>query len=185
MGEERIHQRAVGVAGRRMHDEPRRLVDHDEVIILIYDRERHGLRQGAGSYGLGNGERHGLAAPQLQRRIGFPPKRAGARAATGLGGFGASGRLGAGGGSGGVRALAARGPGLGGGGPGACWRGAGGRALRLCAAEAGGRPGALLGRGGGVFFGQMARGAWGAGRRPGRMHGASRTQWHCQAFRGD
>ena len=34
MREERVHERAVGMAGRGMHDHPRRLVDDENIIIL-------------------------------------------------------------------------------------------------------------------------------------------------------
>ncbi len=40
MGDERIDERAAGVAGRGVNDEPCRLVDNDEVSILVSDRER-------------------------------------------------------------------------------------------------------------------------------------------------
>ena len=43
MGDERIHERAAGVAGGRVHDEVRRLVDDDEVGVLVDDVERDGL----------------------------------------------------------------------------------------------------------------------------------------------
>ena len=46
MMEERVHQRAAGMAGRRMHDHARRLVDDDQIAILVDDRQRQrfGLR---------------------------------------------------------------------------------------------------------------------------------------------
>ena len=44
MGDERIDEGAVDIARARMHDEPRRLVDDDEGIVLIDDIERHRLR---------------------------------------------------------------------------------------------------------------------------------------------
>ena len=41
--EQRVHQRAAGVAGGGMHDHARRLVHDDEVGILIDDGERQRL----------------------------------------------------------------------------------------------------------------------------------------------
>ena len=44
----------VGVAGRGMDDQPGRLVDHDEVLVLEHDAERDGLGRGLGRLGLGH-----------------------------------------------------------------------------------------------------------------------------------
>ena len=57
MGDERIHQCAVGMAGRRVHDEARGLVDHDDVRILMEDRQGDFLPQRLGRHGLRDGER--------------------------------------------------------------------------------------------------------------------------------
>lgn len=43
VGDQRIDERAVGVAGGGVHDEARRLVDDDEVVVLVGDRERDRL----------------------------------------------------------------------------------------------------------------------------------------------
>ena len=43
MADQRVDQRARGVAGRGMHDQPRRLVDDDEVLVLEDDGQRHVL----------------------------------------------------------------------------------------------------------------------------------------------
>ena len=40
MADQRVDQRAVGVARRRMDDEARRLVDDDEMVVLVDDVER-------------------------------------------------------------------------------------------------------------------------------------------------
>ncbi len=40
MADERVDQRALGVARRRMDDEARRLVDDDEMFVLVDDVER-------------------------------------------------------------------------------------------------------------------------------------------------
>ena len=53
VGDERVDERAGGVPGGGMHDEVRRLVDDDEVAILVDDVERDrlggGLRRARGS----------------------------------------------------------------------------------------------------------------------------------------
>ncbi len=46
MGDQRVDQRARPVAGGRMHDEAARLVDDDEVVVLVDDGERDGLAFG-------------------------------------------------------------------------------------------------------------------------------------------
>ena len=43
MADQRVDQRALGMAGRRMDDETGRFVDHDQVLVLEHDRERHVL----------------------------------------------------------------------------------------------------------------------------------------------
>ncbi len=48
MGDQRVDQRAVGIAGRRMHDEAGRLVDDDEVGVLIDDGKRDVLAERRG-----------------------------------------------------------------------------------------------------------------------------------------
>ena len=45
--EQRVDQRAAGVAGRRMHDHAGRLVDDDQVVVLIEDRRAAALRAAA------------------------------------------------------------------------------------------------------------------------------------------
>ena len=42
--EQRVSERAVRVAGAGMHDQARRLVDHDDRVVLEHDRERKRLR---------------------------------------------------------------------------------------------------------------------------------------------
>ena len=41
MGDQGIDQGAVGIAGRRMHHQPRRLVDDDQVLVLVDHVERN------------------------------------------------------------------------------------------------------------------------------------------------
>ena len=43
--QERIQQRAVPVAAARVHDETRRLVDHEQCVVLVDDRQRHRFGQ--------------------------------------------------------------------------------------------------------------------------------------------
>src|SRR5207237_6703558 len=43
MRDQRVDERTVGVARGGMHDEPRRLVDDDEILVLVHDHERNGL----------------------------------------------------------------------------------------------------------------------------------------------
>ena len=40
MGEQGVHQRAARMSRRRMHHKPGRLVDNDDVVVLIDDIER-------------------------------------------------------------------------------------------------------------------------------------------------
>src|SRR5262249_36760737 len=44
MGDKRVHERAVGIAGAGMHDETRGLVDDDDRLVLVDDVERNFLR---------------------------------------------------------------------------------------------------------------------------------------------
>ena len=48
MGDQRVDQRAVGIAGRRMDDKARRLLDDDEVLVLVNHSKRDvlALRRG-------------------------------------------------------------------------------------------------------------------------------------------
>ena len=46
-------KRPAPVAGARMHDEPGRLVDDEQRVVLVDDRERDRLRRGCGGVGLG------------------------------------------------------------------------------------------------------------------------------------
>ena len=46
MGDQRVDQRAGLVAGRRMHHEALRLVDDDDVVVLVDDIERDILALG-------------------------------------------------------------------------------------------------------------------------------------------
>ena len=59
-----VDQRAVGMARRRMHHQPHRLVHHDHVLILIHHVQRNILRLHGDLLRLGAGDFHGLAAGQ-------------------------------------------------------------------------------------------------------------------------
>ena len=77
MGQQRVDEGAVQVARRRMHDQPSRLVEHDQVAVLIQygkvDRLRLGLCRhrrgwiepvdGAGPHRVGRLAHHMVAAP--------------------------------------------------------------------------------------------------------------------------
>ena len=52
MGDQRVHQRAGLVAGGGMHHEAFRLVDDDDVVVLVDDIERDILACGLGGDGL-------------------------------------------------------------------------------------------------------------------------------------
>ena len=45
MGDEGVHQRAALIARRGVDDEAGRLVEHDQVGVLVQDHERYGLGQ--------------------------------------------------------------------------------------------------------------------------------------------
>ena len=47
--EQAVHERAVGVARARVHDEPGRLGDHEHVVVLVahHDRRSHGSASGS------------------------------------------------------------------------------------------------------------------------------------------
>ena len=53
MVQQGVDQRVLLVAGRRMHHQPRRLVQHQQGIVLVQDVQRHLLRLGLGGPGFG------------------------------------------------------------------------------------------------------------------------------------
>src|SRR5258708_7475482 len=72
--QQRIHERAAAVAGGRVYDHPSRLVDHDDVRVLVKDREWKVFgRRGGGS---------GIRQVDLKRLSGLD-RRAGAQASRG------------------------------------------------------------------------------------------------------
>src|SRR5260221_7285042 len=60
MREEGVDQGAVGVSRRRVDDEPGRLVDDQEMRVLVADIEAHRLRQRAVGGRGGDGDHEGL-----------------------------------------------------------------------------------------------------------------------------
>ena len=71
MGDERVDQRAVGMAGARVHGQPLGLVDDDQVGVLVDDRERHRLRLDGGGLGLRQVHGIGLARPDAPTELGL------------------------------------------------------------------------------------------------------------------
>ena len=61
MGEQRIDQRAVQIAGRGMHDKSRGFVDHDQIGIFVTDRKRNILRLWRRGLWRRNGDRNDVA----------------------------------------------------------------------------------------------------------------------------
>ena len=74
MVQQRVDQRAVKVAARRMHDQPRRLVDDDQVFVLERDDEVDVLRHGFGRGGGRQRDEQAFAARNLCRSV--PLRRA-------------------------------------------------------------------------------------------------------------
>ena len=65
--EQRVDERLVGVAGGGMDDQAGGLVDHDDVVVLVEDREREVLRL--------DGRRSGGGDVDLDRLAGFDALR--------------------------------------------------------------------------------------------------------------
>ncbi len=61
MREQRVDQRPRRVAGRRMHDHAGRLVDDDQVRILVHDSQRDGLTRESDRRSLGDNDGENLA----------------------------------------------------------------------------------------------------------------------------
>ena len=78
-----IHQGAAGIAGTGMDHQPRRLVQHDQVLVLVQDVQRNGFGRGAGLHfqhrvqGDGLAAKHGIPrahrGPVQQHITGFDP----------------------------------------------------------------------------------------------------------------
>jgi hypothetical protein len=50
--QQRVDERPAAVSGRRVHDDPRGLVEHDQVLVLVEHGERDGFRRGARGLGI-------------------------------------------------------------------------------------------------------------------------------------
>ncbi len=70
MGEERVHQGAVFVAGGGVDDEAGGLVQHDEVAVFVQDGEGDGLGLGGGVDDVRRGEFVGAAGADRVGRLG-------------------------------------------------------------------------------------------------------------------
>ena len=71
MREERVDERLVGIARRRMHGEARRLHDDDEMRVLVQDLERDRLRARLGRPGRRNHDKEALARFDPPRRLRY------------------------------------------------------------------------------------------------------------------
>jgi hypothetical protein len=72
MMQQRVDQRAVGITRRRMHHHAGRLVDHDQVLVLVGDDERDLLRGGCGGHGFWNGNLEAGPFDGLDARLAPP-----------------------------------------------------------------------------------------------------------------
>ena len=81
MGQQRVDQRPVRIARRRMHHEARRLVHDDQVFVLEDDGERDRLGDGPGGRRLGDTHLEGLAQFDPPGGLGYPRARLGDRSA--------------------------------------------------------------------------------------------------------
>ena len=70
MRQQRVDQRAVPVARRRMHNHPLRLVHHHKIIVLIHDVERDILRLDIQRLRLRQGEKKMAARSDFERFYG-------------------------------------------------------------------------------------------------------------------
>ena len=69
MGDQRIHQCAVRIAGGGVDDQAGRFVDHDQILVLEDDFQRHRLRRGRSVGRLGKDDGENLARPGLVRGL--------------------------------------------------------------------------------------------------------------------
>ncbi len=80
MGDQGVDQRAVQIAGRRMDHQPGRLVDNDQRIVLIDDRQRNILALRFGRGRRRHGDRIDLARFDSVIGVSYRPGRARDRA---------------------------------------------------------------------------------------------------------
>ncbi len=69
MADQRIDQRPVGMAGGGVDDEPGRLVDDDEMLVLVDDVERDVLALDGQIFRRGRVERDGRPRGELARGV--------------------------------------------------------------------------------------------------------------------
>ena len=69
MMEQRVDQRPVEIAGGRMDDQARRLVDDQQMLVLEHDRQRDVLRLVVRGRRLGNRDAQRFLAADLGRRV--------------------------------------------------------------------------------------------------------------------
>ena len=70
MGQKRVDQRVIRVARRRMHDQPGRLVDDDEVRVLEQHHQLHRLRLGARRHRRRDAHVDAITGAQARTRLG-------------------------------------------------------------------------------------------------------------------
>ena len=71
MMQQGVDQRSVAVAGGGMDHQPGRLVDHQQMLVFIDDRQRDFLRLVVGGLRVGKRQREALVAFHLDRRIAY------------------------------------------------------------------------------------------------------------------
>ena len=69
MVEQGIDERVLFVACRRMHHQSRRLVEHQQGVVLVYDVQRHRFRLGFGGAGFRPVDCHLFPGPRRMRRL--------------------------------------------------------------------------------------------------------------------
>ena len=74
--QERVHQRAGGVAGRRVNHESRGFVDREDVLVLVEHRQRNGLGLDRRRPRLGDVDLDVLAGADHVRSLGRRPRKA-------------------------------------------------------------------------------------------------------------
>ncbi len=71
--QQRVHQRSGAIPGRRMHDEPGRLVDHDDVLVVVDDGQRNVFRLEVDGIGSRNVDQEIVAFENAVRAAYFAP----------------------------------------------------------------------------------------------------------------
>lgn len=71
VGDQGVHQGAVRVAGRRVHDQARGFVDHDQVLVFMDDRQGNILSGQLDGFSLGHQDGESLAGFDPQRGLNY------------------------------------------------------------------------------------------------------------------